>query len=93
MDIKNEFKEPRYVNLTKVNNLDKNNEMNIISKLIRIKASKENIEIYKNEIDEIKFKILYENNKKGNKINQQITKFFVQFPLIQNYELSRLLTT
>ena len=93
VDIKNEFKEPRYVNLTKVNNLDKNNEMNIISKLIRIKASKENIEIYKNEIDEIKFKILYENNKKGNKINQQITKFFVQFPLIQNYELSRLLTT
>ena len=93
LDIKNEFKEPRYVNLTKVNNLDKINEMDILSKLIRIKASKENIEIYKNRIEEIDYKIIYDNNKKGNKINEQITKFFIQFPLIQNYELSRLLIT
>ena len=92
IDIKNEFKEPRFVNLTKMNNLDKNNEMNILSKLIRIKASPENIEIYKNEIDEIQYKIIFNNNKKGIKINEQITKFFVQLPLIQNYELSRLLT-
>ena len=93
LDIKNEFKEPRYVNLTKMNNLDKNNEMSILSKLIRINATKDNIEIYKNEIDEIEYKIIFSNNKKGIKINEQITKFFVQFPLIQNYELSRLLTT
>ena len=93
LDIKNEFKEPRFVNLTKVNNLDKKNEMNILSKLIRIKASKENIEIYKNKIDEIEYKIIFDNNKKGIKINEQITKFFVQYPLIQNYELSRLLIT
>ena len=93
LDIKNEFKEPRYVNLTKVNNLDENNEMNILSRLIRIKATKQNIEIYKNNIDNIYYKIIYDNNKIGNKINEQITKFFVQFPLIQNYDLSRLLTT
>ena len=93
LDIKNEFKEPRYVNLTKINNLDKINEMGILSKLIRIKASKDNIEIYKNKIEDIEYKIIYDNNKKGNKINEQITKFFVQFPLIQNYELSRLLIT
>ena len=92
LDIKNEFKEPRYVNLTKVNNLDKNNEMNILSKLIRINATKENIEIYRNKIDEIDYKIIF-SNKKGIKINEQITKFFVQFPLKQNYELSRLLIT
>ena len=93
IDIKNEFKEPRFVNLTKISNLDKNNEMNILSKLIRINATKENIGIYKNKIDEIKYKIIFYNNKKGIKINEQITKFFVQFPLIQNYELSRLLIT
>jgi len=93
IDIKNEFKEPRFVNLTKINNLDSNNELNILSKLIRINATKENIEIYENKIDEINYKIIFNNNKKGIKINEQITKFFVQFPLIQNYELSRLLIT
>ena len=93
LDIKNEFKEPRFVNLTKVNNLDSKNEMNILSKLIRIKATKENIEVYKNKIDEIEYKIIFDNNKKGIKINEQITKFFVQYPLIQNYELSQLLIT
>ena len=93
IDIKNEFKEPRFVNLTKVNNLDKKNEMNVLSKLIRINATKENIEIYKNKLDDIQYKIIFNNNKKGIKINEQITKYFVQFPLIQNYELSRLLIT
>ena len=93
LDIKNEFKEPRFVNLTKVNNLDKKNEMNVLSKLIRIKATKENIEIYKNKIEGIDYKIIFDNNKKGNKINEQITKFFVQCPLLQNYELSRILIT
>ena len=93
IDIKNEFKEPRFVNLTKINNLDKSNELNILSKLIRINATKENIEIYNNKIEEINYKIIFNNNKKGIKINEQVTKFFVQFPLIQNYELSRLLIT
>ena len=93
IDIKNEFESPRYLNLTKINNLDKNNELSVVSKLIRIKATKENIGIYQNRIDNIKYKILYDNSKKGNKINEQVTKFFVQFPLIQNSELSRLLTT
>ena len=93
IDIKNEFESPRYRNLTKINNLDKKNEMEIISKLIRIKATKDNIGIYKNTIDNINYKIIYDNNKKGNKINEQVTKFFVQFPLIQNSELSRLLIT
>ena len=93
IDIKNEFEAPRYINLTKVNNLDKTNEMEIISKLIRIKATGENIAIYKNKIDNINFKIIYDNNSKGNKINEQVTKYFVQFPLTQNTELSQLLTT
>ena len=93
IDIKNEFESPRFINLTKINNLDKQNEMGIISKLIRIKATKDNIGIYRNKIDDIYYKIIYDNNKKGNKINEQITKFFVQFPLIQNSELSRLLIT
>ena len=93
IDIKNEFDAPRYINLTKINNLDKNNEMAIISKLIRINATKENIDVYQNRIDNIDYKIIYDNNEKGNKINDQITKFFVQFPLIQNSELTRLLTT
>jgi len=89
IDIKNEFDAPRYINLTKINNLDKNNEMAIISKLIRINATKENIDVYQNRIDNIDYKIIYDNNEKGNKINDQITKFFVQFPLIQNSELTR----
>ena len=93
IDIKNEFETPRYINLTKINNLDKNNEMEILSKLIRIKATKENIAIYKSKIDNIHYKIIYDNNNKGNKINEQVTKYFVQFPLIQNPDLSRLLTT
>ena len=93
IDIKNEFEAPRYINLTKVNNLNKTNEMDIISKLIRINATKENIGIYQNKIENIDYKIIYDNGKKGNKINEQVTKFFVQFPLIQNPELSRLLVT
>ena len=93
IDIKNEFEAPRFINLTKINNLDKNNELSIISKLIRINATKENINIYQNRIDNIDYKIIYDNSSKRNKINEQITKFFVQLPFIQNEELSRLLTT
>ena len=93
IDIKNEFEAPRFINLTKINNLDKNNEMSIVSKLIRINATRDNIGIYRNKFDDIDYKIIYDNNNKGNKINEQVTKFFVQFPLIQNTELSRLLTT
>ena len=93
IDIKNEFDAPRFINLTKINNLDKDNEMGVVSKLIRVTATKESIGVYKNKIDDINYKIIYDNSKKGNKINEQITKFFVQFPLIQNSELSRLLTT
>ena len=56
--------------------------MDIISKLIRINAIKENKGIYQNRIENIYYKIIYDNGKKGNKINEQVTKFFVQFPLI-----------
>ena len=93
IDIKNEFEAPRFINLTKINNLDKNNEMSILSKLIRINATKENINVYQNRIDNIDYKIIYDNTNKRNKINEQVTKFFVQLPFIQNEELSRLLTT
>ena len=93
IDIKNEFEAPRFINLTKINNLNKNNEMSIISKLIRINATKENINVYQNRIDNVDYKIIYDNSNKGNKINEQVTKFFVQLPFIQNEELSRLLTT
>jgi hypothetical protein len=89
IDIKNEFEAPRFINLTKINNLDKNNEMSIVSKLIRINATRDNIGIYRNKFDDIDYKIIYDNNNKGNKINEQVTKFFVQFPLIQNTELSK----
>ena len=93
IDIKNEFESPRFINLTKINNLDKNNELSILSKLIRINATKENINVYQNRIDNIDYKIIYDNTNKRNKINEQVTKFFVQLPFIQNEELSRLLTT
>ena len=93
IDIKNDFENPRFINLTKINNLDKDNQMNIISKLIRLKVNKNNIDIYQNQIEDIQFKIIYDNNNKANKINEQVTKYFVQFPLIQNYELSKLITT
>ena len=36
IDIKNEFEAPRFINLTKINNLDKNNEMSILSMFIKI---------------------------------------------------------
>ena len=93
IDIKNEFESPRFINLTKVNNLNKNNEMITISKLIRTNATNENVGIYKNRINNIDYKIIHDNSKKGNKINELVTKFFVQFPLMQNAELSRLLVT
>ena len=64
-----------------------------ISKLIRTNATNENVGIYKNRINNIDYKIIHDNSKKGNKINELVTKFFVQFPLMQNAELSRLLVT
>ena len=93
IDIKNEFESPRYINLTKANNLDKKNEMALLTKLIRIKATKENISIYQNTIDNVDYKIIYDNSNKRNKINEQVTKFLVQLPFLQNAELSRLITT
>ena len=93
IDIKNEFEAPRFINLTKANNLDKNNEMAILTKLIRINATKENISIYQNTIDNVDYKIIYDNSNKRNKINEQVTKFLVQLPFLQNAELSRLITT
>jgi len=93
IDIKNEFETPRFINLTKANNLDKNNEMSLLTKLIRVNATKENLSIYKNTIDNVDYKIIYDNSNKRNKINEQVTKFLVQLPFLQNSELSRLITT
>jgi len=93
IDIKNEFEIPRFINLTKANNLDKSNEMALLTKLIRINATKENISIYQNTLDNVDYKIIYDNSNRRNKINEQVTKFLVQLPFLQNVELSRLINT
>ena len=50
--------------------MNKENEMGVVSKLIRIAATRESIDIYQNKIDNINYKIIYDNSEKGNKINE-----------------------
>ena len=92
IDIKTQFPTPRTFNLVNNNPDDTKNEIILLCHLIQKKTERKNLGIYENKCDGIRYKIIYDTQK-GNKIGEQVTKFFVQFPLNQNKELAQEMLT
>ena len=92
IDIKTKYPIPQTFNL--VNNFpnDTKNEITLLCHLIQKKTERKNLDVYENICDGVRYKIIYDT-RKGNKIGEQVTKFFVQFPMNQNKELSQEMLT
>ena len=81
---KNDYQTPRIYELLKKD--FKENEIDTLNGILDESIEESNINVYQNNLNGIKYRIIYQNNK--DKKNIKITNFFVKFPLIQNRELS-----